>query len=56
MDRLVAPIEIKEARSDGTFTGYAAVFNNVDLGRDVILPGAFKSVKTTSDEIGRAHV
>lgn len=49
MDRLVAPIEIKEARSDGTFTGYAAVFNNVDLGRDVILPGAFKSVKTTSD-------
>jgi len=49
MDRLIAPIEIKEAKSDGTFTGYAAVFNNVDLGRDVILPGAFKSVKTTSD-------
>ena len=49
MDRLIAPIEIKEAKADGTFTGYAAVFNNVDLGRDVILPGAFKNVKTTAD-------
>lgn len=49
MERLIAPIEIKEAKTDGTFTGYAAVFNNVDLGRDVILPGAFKNVKTTSD-------
>ena len=49
MDRITAPIEIKEAKSDGTFTGYAAVFNNVDLGRDVILPGAFKNVKTTRD-------
>ena len=49
MDRLIAPIEIKSAKDDGSFTGYAAIFNNVDLGRDVILPGAFKNVKTTSD-------
>lgn len=49
MDHLIAPIEIKEAKADGSFTGYAAVFNNVDLGRDVILPGAFTSVKTTRD-------
>lgn len=53
MDRLIAPIEIKEAKADGTFTGYAAVFNNVDLGRDVILPGAFKSMKLTSDGMVR---
>lgn len=49
MDRLIAPIEIKEAKADGSFTGYAAVFNNVDLGGDVILPGAFTHAKTTPD-------
>lgn len=49
MDRLIAPIEIKSTTSDGSFSGYAAVFNNVDLGRDVILPGAFSEVKTTRD-------
>lgn len=49
MDRIVAPIEIKETKTDGSFTGYAAVFNNVDLGRDVIMPGAFRQVKTTRD-------
>lgn len=49
MDHLIAPIEIKEAKADGSFTGYAAVFNNVDLGSDVIMPGAFRSVKTTRD-------
>ena len=49
MDRIIAPIQIKEAKVDGTFTGYAAVFNNVDLGHDVIMPGAFTSVKTTRD-------
>lgn len=30
------------ATSDGVFEGYASVFNVVDLGRDVVLPGAFK--------------
>lgn len=53
MDHLIAPIEIKEAKADGTFTGYAAVFNNVDLGLDVLLPGAFKSMKTTNDGMVR---
>lgn len=49
MDRLIAPIQIKEAKADGSFTGYAAVFNNIDLGRDVIMPGAFSELKTTAD-------
>ncbi len=49
MDRLIAPLTIKATSDDGTFTGYAAVFNNVDLGQDVILPGAFRKVKTTRD-------
>ncbi|MBV9076083.1 MAG: HK97 family phage prohead protease [Methylobacteriaceae bacterium] len=29
--------------SDGTFAGYAALFGVPDLGRDVILPGAFRA-------------
>lgn len=34
--------EMKEAPADdGTFSGYSAVFGNVDLGRDIILKGAF---------------
>ena len=49
MDRLIAPLTIKAAQEDGTFSGYAAVFGNVDLGDDVILPGAFTQAKTTPD-------
>ena len=49
MERLIAPIEIKAAKADGTFSGYAAVFGNIDLGYDVIEPGAFKSAKVTKD-------
>ena len=49
MDRVIAPINLKEAKPDGSFTGYAAVFNNVDLGGGVILPGAFSQAKTTPD-------
>lgn len=47
--RVIAPIQIKSAEQDGTFTGYAAVFGNVDLGDDIIQAGAFKQAKTTSD-------
>ena len=35
------PLEIKSVSSDGTFEGYASLFNREDLGRDMILPGAF---------------
>jgi hypothetical protein len=36
-------IEIKsvDGEGEGSFTGYAAVFHNVDLGGDIIAPGAF---------------
>jgi HK97 family phage prohead protease len=39
-----APFEIKEARIDssGEFEGHGAVFGNVDLGLDIIEPGAFQ--------------
>jgi uncharacterized protein len=35
--------EIKSLSADGTFAGYASVFNVVDSQQDVVLPGAFKS-------------
>lgn len=47
LSNLEAPFELKAADDAGNFEGYAAVFNNVDLGDDVILPGAFTRVKTT---------
>lgn len=56
MDRINCPLEIKAAERDGTFTGYAAVFNNIDLGYDVIEPGAFKSAKTTRDGMLRVAI
>ena len=46
------PVELKamdgEEENKGMFEGYASVFNNADLGNDVILSGAFtKSLKKT---------
>ncbi|WP_315388733.1 HK97 family phage prohead protease [uncultured Stenotrophomonas sp.] len=41
------PFEVKSADKSGNFEGYASVFNNIDLGDDLILPGAFVKVKTT---------
>lgn len=35
-------IELKDVDDSGTFEGYGAVFGNVDRGKDLIEPGAFK--------------
>lgn len=35
------PLQIKAVDESGRFTGYGSVFGNVDLHKDVILPGAF---------------
>lgn len=43
------PFEIKELDERGTFEGLAAVYGNVDLGGDVVEPGAFKEFVTTKD-------
>jgi HK97 family phage prohead protease len=45
--RIIAPFEVKFADSSqqveaGVFSGYGAMFGNVDSYGDVILPGAFK--------------
>lgn len=37
----VIEFEVKEVAEDGTFTGYASVFNNQNLGGDIVRPGAF---------------
>ncbi len=34
--------EIKEVSEDGVFVGLASTYDNVDLGGDVVRPGAFK--------------
>jgi phage head maturation protease len=39
--------QVKSVNEDGTFEGYSAVYGNVDLGGDVVEPGAF--TKTLSD-------
>lgn len=47
LERLRCGLEIKLAPNDadtkvGTFKGYGSVFNNIDEGGDMVLPGAFK--------------
>ncbi len=46
----MTPTEVKFARArlaaveaDGTFAGYASMFGKPDLGRDVVMPGAFSA-------------
>lgn len=46
MDKLDFSCEFKFAGEDddiGTVTGYASMFNLMDLGGDIVLPGAFKA-------------
>jgi hypothetical protein len=37
----LAPAELERITLDGSFTGYASLFGEIDLGNDVIMPGAF---------------
>lgn len=34
--------DLKSVEADGTFSGYASRFGVADLGRDLVLPGAFR--------------
>ncbi|MCP4306667.1 MAG: HK97 family phage prohead protease [bacterium] len=36
-------IDTKAVTEAGEFSGYGAIFNNEDLGRDVVMPGAFSN-------------
>ena len=37
-----APCDLKSVEADGTFSGYASLFGEVDLGQDLVMPGAFR--------------
>ena len=36
-----SPMDFKRLAADGTFEGYASLFGKLDLGRDMVMPGAF---------------
>jgi HK97 family phage prohead protease len=42
MEEKTFAFEVKELEEDGTFEGYAAIFDIVDFGNDLIKKGAFK--------------
>lgn len=46
--------ELKSVGEDGTFTGLASTYNNVDLGGDAVMPGAF--TKTLAEKRGQVPV
>jgi hypothetical protein len=48
-DQLIRPFSIKSASDVGTFEGLLSVYGNVDLGGDIVLPGAIQKVETTAD-------
>lgn len=51
MKRLVCPFEFKDLDDKGSFTGFGSIFNNVDLGGDIIVgPEPFKKFKYTKDK------
>ncbi len=41
IERKRVDLVVDEVEADGTFAGYASVFGAVDLGKDVVEPGAF---------------
>lgn len=49
MKQLYVPMEIKSVSDTGTFKGYASIFENVDLGLDVVRKGAFEEIQRTPD-------
>lgn len=49
MKTLDLPLQIKELQDNGSFEGLASVYGNIDLGGDVVAPGAFKEMNLTSD-------
>lgn len=49
MKYLNLPLELKALNDDGTFSGYAAIFGNVDLDGEVIERGSLKEIKRNDD-------
>jgi Escherichia/Staphylococcus phage prohead protease len=49
MERIVRPFEVKEVTESGAFEGFASTYGNVDLGGDIVEPGAFREFVRTKD-------
>jgi HK97 family phage prohead protease len=47
-------LKIKALSESGEFTGYASTFGNIDLGGDIVDPGAFK--KTLNESKGKIPI
>lgn len=45
-------LDLKAVEVDGTFEGYASLFNREDLSRDVVLPGAFAESLAVRGAVG----
>src|SRR5262249_49597112 len=54
MEQLNLKLQVKTVDEQGRFSGLAAVYNNVDLGGDVVVPGAFQ--KTLLDRGGEVPI
>ncbi|MBQ8129386.1 MAG: HK97 family phage prohead protease [Clostridia bacterium] len=56
MTKCDCPLEIREVRDDGTFTGYGSVFGVIDAYGDSVQPGAFaKSLKNKTPALLWQH-
>jgi HK97 family phage prohead protease len=52
MEIFNAKLQVKELDAQGRFVGLASVYNNVDLGGDVVMPGAFsRTLKARGNEV-----
>ncbi len=50
--KFLLKMAIKQIAADGSFEGSLAVYNNVDLGGDIIAPGAFtKTIKERGNQV-----
>ncbi len=45
-------LDLKQVSLDGEFEGYASLFNREDLGRDIVMPGAFRDTLRKSGADG----
>jgi HK97 family phage prohead protease len=43
IERKAVRADLKSVSGDGTFEGYASLFGAEDLGRDMVMPGAFRA-------------
>ena len=48
-------VDVNTTTETGVFTGYASVFNNVDLANDVVVPGAFAETLQSYGPNGENH-